>query len=127
MGLERKVTYPAHTTPPWDAIQTKLSHVGISFSLRMIDGLPAFPDELPGESWSELRLATCEGMMTIRRDTGQLTCVIWGNAGPDLEADWHKLIWACSAAGNGQIETSEGLVSSEQYSRSMGLSLEQSD
>jgi hypothetical protein len=126
MGLERRITFTGRAVPTWSAIQVHLSHVCISSSLRMIDGLPAFPEELPGDSWRELRLATSEGMMTLRRNEDQLACVIWGNAAPALEADWHKLIWACAAAGNGQIEIPEGVVSSEEYARSLGFWPEQS-
>ncbi|MFO0821616.1 MAG: hypothetical protein U0792_00485 [Gemmataceae bacterium] len=86
----------------------------------MIDGLPAFPDETPAEDWKEVRVGTAAGMVTIRRAPRSLTCVIWGNADPALNAAWAKVIWACAAAGDGHIEPE--LEAAEEFAKSTGLS-----
>jgi hypothetical protein len=121
MGLERNVRFPGDSTPTWEAIQSALSRVGESVALRMIDGLPAFPDETPDSGWKELRVATSAGMVTIRRRPGILSCVVWGNADPALDVAWTKVVWACAAAGNGEVDTPAGSCSADQFGRAAGL------
>jgi hypothetical protein len=77
----------------------------------MIDGELAFPDEEPPENWRELRLATPEGMVvTARRERDQLVLVVWGNADAGLVQAWNAITWAFAEAGNGQIQTGDGLA-----------------
>ena len=56
MGVQRVVTFPAGE-PTWPAVAAKLAEAGERPPVRMIDGLPAFPDE---EDWglSLVRSAT---------------------------------------------------------------------
>jgi hypothetical protein len=115
MGLERHIHFPGDITPTWEAIHGALPRVGESPVLRMIDGLPAFPDEIPDTGWKELRIATSAGMVTIRRRPGMLSCVVWGNADPALDVAWSKVVWACAEAGNGMIETPAGSISADQF------------
>ena len=122
MGLDRTIRFPNSETPSWEAIRAQLVRVGEAASLRMIDGMPAFPDENPEASWKELRVGTTAGMVTIRRGPGVLTCVVWGNADAALNGAWAKVIWACAQAGGGQIEMPSGSVSAEQFAQSAGLS-----
>lgn len=98
MGQERVVRF-AGEPPEWEAIRAKLSEQGIAATVRMIDGLPAFPDEIPEPGWKELRLGFASGMVTLRRGPNDLTCVVWGNADPVLLASWSALADACVAAG----------------------------
>ena len=56
MGIERIVVFPAGT-PGWSIIRDQLVAAGSSPSMRMIDGMPAFPDETPEPTWSELRIS----------------------------------------------------------------------
>ena len=121
MGLDRTVRFPIGSSPTWAAILHQLSRLGESPSIRLIDGLPAFPDESPADDWKELRIGTGTGMVTIRRSVEYLTCVVWGNADPALEGTWKKVIWACAAAGDGMIESPEGPISAEAFSMSAGL------
>lgn len=121
MGLDRAVRFPTPATPTWDAIRTQLVRVGEAAPLRMIDGLPAFPDELPPDDWRELRVGTAAGMVTVRRGTGVLTCVVWGNADPDLNAAWAKVVWACAAAGGGAVDTPDGPKPADEFARAAGL------
>jgi len=123
MGLDRVVRFPTSETPKWEAIRGYLVRAGESGQLRMIDGLPAFPDEEPAADWKELRVGTAAGMVTIRRGVGVLTCVVWGNADVALNTAWSKVIWACAAAGGGAVETPTGPISADEFARGAGLSL----
>ena len=124
MGLDRTIRFPGGATPIWEAIQAQLLRVGEPGQLRMIDGLPAFPDEIPTGDWKELRVATSGGMVTIHRGPGILACVIWGNADPSLETSWRKVIWSCAAAGAGVVDLPSGSVSADEFARAAGLSPE---
>jgi hypothetical protein len=59
---------------------TELRTLGEEPILRMIDGLPALPDEQPSDTWQELRITVTGGMVTIRRGPSAWTCVVLGNA-----------------------------------------------
>ena len=121
MGLDRTIRFPSAETPSWEAIRTHLARVGESAPLRMIDGLPAFPDETPEPTWKELRVGTAGGMVTVRRGPGVLTCVVWGNADAALDSAWAKVVWACAAAGGGRIETPAGPAGPDEFARSAGI------
>lgn len=120
MGLDCTIRYPGGSTPQWVQIRDHLAQAGENATIRMIDGLPAFPDEMPVSTWAELRLGINAGMATLRRGEDSLTCVIWANADPGLRVAFHKLIWACAVAG-GLIETPSGLLSADQFAQDMSL------
>src|ERR1051325_11229193 len=83
MGMETRV--PLRNPPPtWAAAQQILAARGHTFQICMIDGQLSFPDELPPESWSELRFRTPNGMITVRREANELVIVTWGNADSKL-------------------------------------------
>jgi hypothetical protein len=115
MGLDRTVRFPSGSVPAWDQIKGQLARVGELAPLRMIDGLPAFPDESPEDGWRELRVGTATGMVTLRRSADALSCVVWGNADPDLLAAVDRILWACASAGAGAIDTPTGPVSPDQF------------
>jgi hypothetical protein len=121
MGLDRTIRFPTAEPPTWEAIRKQLARVGEPAPLRMIDGMPAFPDETPDENWKELRVGTAAGMVTIRRGPGTMSCVIWGNADKALEASWAKVIWACAAAAGGAIDTPSGPCTAAQFAQIAGL------
>ena len=98
MGIERIVVFPAGT-PGWSIIRDQLVAAGSSPSMRMIDGMPAFPDETPEPTWSELRISLGAGMMTVRREPTRLLLVVWGNADEGLLRDLKLVVQACVAAG----------------------------
>jgi hypothetical protein len=122
MGLELTVRFPTGHVPSWDDIRTRLAHVGESVSLRMIDGMPAFPDESPDANWRELRLGFTAGMVTLRRAHSSLSCVTWGNADAALLSARDRVAWACAAAGGGAVESSEGAVSADEFALKSGIS-----
>lgn len=117
MGLDRTVRFPAGQPPAWGAIKTHLLRVGEPGTLRMIDGLPAFPDESPDSEWRELRVAAGGAMVTVRRAGDALTCVVWSNADAQLLAARDRVAWACAAAGAGLVETDRGAVSAAEFAQ----------
>jgi hypothetical protein len=88
----------------------------------MIDGLPAFPDESPADGWCELRIGFADGMVTLRRGSDSLTCVVWSNADAALSATLDRVVWACAAAGEGLIGTSSGELFASEFARRTGIS-----
>jgi hypothetical protein len=115
MGMEQIVTFPAGSQASWQAARDLLASHGFAFQIRMIDGQLAFPDEVPPENWRELRLATTEAMVTVRREQNRLVLVVWGNADARLVHAWNALTWAFAHTGHGRIESSEGTRSAEEY------------
>jgi hypothetical protein len=121
MGLDQTIRFPTHEAPSWEAIRIELTRVGQSVALRMIDGLPAFPDEIPATDWKEIRLGTSAGMVTVRRGMGSLSCVIWGNSDDALQLVRSKVVWACASAGSGLIETPSGSISPAEFASLNGF------
>lgn len=121
MGLDRTIRFPTADAPDWAAIRAALGCFGEPVAIRMIDGLPAFPDESPEAGWKELRLGLPAGMVTLRRGPGALTAVIWGTGEPALTQAWHQVVWACASAGGGVIETPSGPQSAQDFLRETGL------
>ncbi len=121
MGLDCTTHFSTAETPAWEAIHTSLVRVIDSPQLRMIDGLPAFPDEIPTDDWKELRLGFDSGMVTIRRRRSALTCVVWGNADEALHSAWNRVVWACAVAGNGTIESTTGRSTPEEFAHNHGI------
>src|SRR4051794_14494463 len=85
MGLDRTVAI-AGPGPDWSRLAAGCAGRGVTLGLRMIDGLPAFPDETPPDEWRELRVSTPAGMVTLRRVPEGVQLVTWGNAEPALLA-----------------------------------------
>jgi hypothetical protein len=121
MGMDRTVTFTEGGLPSWVAIRDLLEERGLPVQLRMIDGELALPDELPPETWRELRVGTPQGMVTLRRQAGQVDLVIWGNADAALRQAWDALTWAVAAAASGHILTAQGSLSAEEFLRTAGL------
>lgn len=121
MGMDQTVTFAGKTTPAWPAVRDLLAHQGLTVQVRMIDGELAFPDELPSESWRELRVGTAIGMVTLRRESDRVAFVIWGNADPGLRQIWNALAWGFAAAGDGRVESPDGPRSAEEFRRSAEL------
>jgi hypothetical protein len=121
MGLDRSIRFPGGDPPAWEAVGDRLAHLGEAAPVRMIDGLPAFPDEVPDPGWDELRVGFPAGMVTLRRTPAGYSCVVWGNADPALRACWDKLCWAVAAAGNGVVDTPAGPQSAADFARAAGI------
>jgi hypothetical protein len=121
MGLDSTIRFPAGAVPAWDAVMLQLARVGEAAPLRMIDGLPAFPDESPADDWRELRLGCAAGMVTLRRGSDSVTCIVWSNADAALLASRDRVAWACAAAGQGSVATDTGEVSADAFARQCGI------
>ncbi|HJZ89253.1 MAG TPA: hypothetical protein VKE40_00170 [Gemmataceae bacterium] len=107
MGMERVVTFSG-AGPSWAAVRHRLSAAGVAVQMRMIDNLPAFPNEEPPDDWRELRVTLGAGMITIRREPGRVRLTVWGNA--DEEFRRHQELLARSfedADGGNSRPTSE--------------------
>ena len=115
MGLDQSVTFAAWATPAWPEVCSLLAERGFPVQVRMIDGAPAFPDEMPPEGWRELRLGTPQGMVTVRREQDRLVFVTWGNADAFLLQAWNALTWAFAAAGNGRITSAHGELTAAEF------------
>ena len=103
MGMQRDIQFAAGE-PTWEAVVTDLRGLGEQPILRMIDGLPAFPDEVPDDGWRELRVSVTGGMVTIRRAKAGWSCVVWGNADDSLRKGWEACCAAVARAGNGVVD-----------------------
>jgi len=103
MGMQRAIRFAA-AEPAWPAVTAALRALGERPILRMIDGLPAFPDEEPADGWRELRVSVSGGMVTLRRGAGEWACVVWGNADDALVRGWDACCQAVARAGNGVID-----------------------
>src|SRR4051794_32259937 len=103
MGVEQTVTLPGDKHLPWAALNERLAGRGYPVQLRMIDGVPAFPDEEPATDWRELRAGTPAGMVTLRRSTSGISVIVWGNADPALAMAANAVVWAVADAGDGKV------------------------
>ena len=103
MGMVRVVTFP-DAGPTWEAVRDRLTAAGVSVQMRMIDNMPAFPDEAPELDWKELRVSLGGGMITLRREAEKWSAVVWGNADEALRADQDRLAQASAAAGGGTVQ-----------------------
>jgi hypothetical protein len=120
MGLERLIQFP--TEPPsWATIRAQLASVREAPTIRMIDGLPAFPDEVPEPDWKELRVGFAAGMISLRRAGDTLACIVWGNADVALRLAWDRLTWACASSGGGHVQTPTGPLSADEFGREAGI------
>jgi len=104
MGAQRTIRYPSGQSPDWPEVAAKLTEIGRPAILRMIDGLPAFPDEVPEPDWQELRVGLPGGMVTLRRTPDGFAVVTWGDRDPALSDSWDDLCWAAAATGDGLID-----------------------
>jgi hypothetical protein len=103
MGMVRVVTFP-DAGPEWPAVRDRLTATGAAVQMRMIDNMPAVPDEEPEAGWREIRVSLGGGMLTLRREPGSMSVVVWGNADAALVADQDRLARACADAGGGAVQ-----------------------
>ena len=118
VGIERVIRF-RDAGPEWPAIAAKLTEVGEAPAVRMIDGLPAFPDEVPEPGWQELRLGLAGGMVTLRRAGSEVRVVTWGAFDPALTRSWDCLCWAVAAAGEGEFLLPNGSQSAAAFRSSI--------
>jgi hypothetical protein len=83
--------------------------------MRMIDGQLAFPDEMPPDTWQELRLGTSGGMIAVSRQDNAVLLVTWANADLAMRQAWNVLTWAFAEAGQGQVVDGDSRLSASEY------------
>lgn len=104
MGIERVVEFPGNEFPGWPAILQHAAEPDDPPIVRMIDGLPAFPDEVPSAECQELRIGLGGGMLTLRREGPHtLRCLAWGNADARQMAALDRVASAIAALTGGVV------------------------
>jgi hypothetical protein len=121
MGVEHSVTLSPSRDVTWRALVNELAGRNFTVQLRMIDGLPAFPDEEPPADWRELRAGTPAGMVTLGRTPTGIRVVVWGTDDPALRAAANAFLWAIAAVGDGTIDTADGPVTASEFARTARL------
>jgi hypothetical protein len=121
MGMDQKVIFASEKTPTWAQLASLLGARQYPLQMRMIDGELAFPDETPPDAWRELRVASRQGMVTLRREADGVTLVTWGNADQNQRQLWNALAWALAHLTEGMIRTSFGDLSLEQFVKTAEL------
>ena len=113
--MQRTIHFPTDSRPTWESVRSAFQTLAEVPIVRMIDNLPAFPDEIPEPGWRELRIGLSGGMVTVRATPAGWDCVIWGNADPLLARSWDIACWAIAAAGQGRVsfESGESLSAEE--------------
>jgi len=106
VGVEHIVRFPPGRSPSWSEIAARITAAGETPVVRMIDGLPAFPDESPDPGWRELRVGLSGGMITLRREGDSIRCVSWGTDDPALRTALDLCARAVVDAGTGRIDPS---------------------
>jgi hypothetical protein len=104
MGMELTVEFSG-TGPAWSTIRGEMVALGFAPQMRMIDDMPAFPDEDPDvdvaegtSAWKDLRISLGSGMVALRRDPGKFRIVVWGNADEALRKEQEAIAEACRRA-----------------------------
>jgi len=110
VGLQRTIAFPTDSRPSWESVTAAIRTFGEAPVVRMIDDLPAFPDEIPEPGWRELRISLAGGMVTLRASPSGWASVIWGNADAALLHSWDICCWAIASAGEGTIAMEDGSV-----------------
>ena len=121
MGMDQKVLFPPAKMPTWQQVAELLADRKFPVQMRMIDGELAFPDEVPPETWRELRVGTPHGMITLRREADGIALVVWGNADANMRQAWNVLTWALAHLTGGTIGTSAGNLSLADFAKTVEL------
>jgi hypothetical protein len=117
MGMERVVMFDGGQVPSWPQIRDLLAGHSYPVQLRMIEGELAFPNEMPPESWRELRVGTPQGMVTLRRGPDRVSLVTWGNAEPPMRQAWNALTWAVAEVTGGRIISEADSWNADEFRR----------
>ena len=62
----------------------RLAAAGTPCQLVMVDGALVMPSAPAPDSWTEVRLRTPAGMVTLRRQGTEVAVIVFGNATPQL-------------------------------------------
>ncbi|MGL4420199.1 MAG: hypothetical protein ACRCZF_06015 [Gemmataceae bacterium] len=105
MGVQREIQ--AIQVPlEWDRLAETLQALGFPMQVRMVDGLPAFPDEVPEPGWKELRVAIGGGMLTLRYATLTTMQVVgWSNLDQTMQKALDCLTATIAEQTRGTVQT----------------------
>ena len=78
MGLTSTVAVEG--TPALAALLERLAAAGLPSTLLMVDNQLVSPKRPPPAVWTEVRLKTPAGTITLRRQAGAVTLTVFGNA-----------------------------------------------
>lgn len=105
MGIQRTVRWEAPAATDWSSILETLRAGGDDPIVRMIDNLPAFPDELPTPETQEVRISLGGGMVTLRRSgPTRIDCLTWGNADTEQIAALNRCAQIIAGLTAGTVE-----------------------
>ena len=121
MGMEHVVRFPKGAVPPLSQVIALLAEHNFSVQVRMVDGQLTLPGEVPPDRWSEVRLGTSGGMVTLTRRGDELAVVIWGNADASMQNAWNAVAWGVARVGQGKIVQREGLQEPSEFRASVPM------
>jgi hypothetical protein len=115
MGMEYTIQFSPTGVPTLPRILAALAKRNFPVQVRMVDGELTLPDEVPPDGWSDVRLGTVAGMVTLVRRGEELAVVTWGNADDALRRAWNAVTWATATAGEGKITGPGGQQTPEEF------------
>ena len=118
MGIAQSVTFPAENNAVWATLVSRLAEQNFPVQLRMIDGLPAFPDEEPPTDWRELRAGTPPGIVTLHRIPSGVRVVVWGTNEPALRAAANAFLGVIADVTGGRVDRAAGPRTAAEFARS---------
>ena len=121
MGMEYILRFPGGTLPHLAQVMTVLGERGFPVQIRMVDGELILPTEMVPERWTEVRLGTPAGMVTLARRGEDLAVVTWGNADEAMQRAWNAVTWAVAKAGAGEILRPQGPQNPDDFCVAVGL------
>jgi hypothetical protein len=96
MGLEILV---ARARPcPLGPVLDTLTGGGLKTAVAMVDGILQGPGAKMPVEWRDVRLRTPAGVVALRRTPSGIAVVVFGNAGPELQAAQRSVADAVRAA-----------------------------
>ena len=81
-----------------------LASIGDGWKLRLVDGLPAFPDEAVPSEFHEVRLALSGEMVTVVSEPFGYRLVTWSFVSPEFQNAVNRLAERLVFTGGGTIE-----------------------
>lgn len=121
MGMEYVVRFPGEEPADLRRVIALLAQHNFPVQVRMVDGELTLPTEVPPERWTEVRLGTPAGMVTLARRGNDLAVVTWGNADEAMQRAWNAVAWVVAKAGTGEIILPGGPKGPDDFRKSVAL------
>ncbi len=117
MGQTLQIESPDGSALEWPAFVVALAEYRLAPVVRMIDGLPAFPDEIPGEGWREVRVSAADGMITIHASPTGYRFTIWNDTASSFVNAWQTLVYVAAQQIGGSVVLGDARVSPEKFAQ----------